>query len=91
PMVIFPEGTRSLSPDVAPFKGGSFSLITKSQAPVVPITIENTYKVMSNFPRRTQVNITIHPAIYPTDYVEMNRNQLAEKVYEQVVSGFSHD
>ncbi|MGL4952471.1 MAG: lysophospholipid acyltransferase family protein [Culicoidibacterales bacterium] len=91
PMVIFPEGTRSLSHDVAPFKGGSFSLVAKSQAPVVPITIENTYKVMSNFPRRTQVNITIHPAIYPTDYVEMNRNQLAEKVYEQVVSGFSHD
>lgn len=91
PMVIFPEGTRSLSHDVAPFKGGSFSLVLKSQAPVVPITIENTHRVTKNFPRRTPVTITIHPAIYPKDYEQLNRNQLAAQVYEQVVSGFSHE
>lgn len=90
-MVIFPEGTRSSSHNVAPFKGGSFALATNAKAPVVPITIENSYKVWKSFPRKTQVNITIHPAIYPSDYEVINRNQLAAKVYEQVVSGFSHE
>ena len=88
PMVIFPEGTRSGGHEVAPFKGGSFSLVTNSQAPVVPITIENTHLVLKNFPKKTQIRVTIHPAIYPETYTQMNRNQLAAQVYEQVVSGF---
>lgn len=90
PMVIFPEGTRSLSHDVAPFKGGSFSLATNAKAPVVPITIENSYKVTKNFPKKTQIYVTIHPVITPEVYEQETRNQLAAKTYEQVVSGFTH-
>lgn len=91
PMVIFPEGTRSGGHTVAPFKGGSFSLVTNSQAPVVPITIENTHLVTKTFPKKTVITVTIHPAIYPETYGEMNRNQLAARVYEQVLSGFQHE
>jgi 1-acyl-sn-glycerol-3-phosphate acyltransferase len=45
-MAIFPEGTRSRGPEVGEFKKGSMKLATKSQALVVPIAIDGTYKVL---------------------------------------------
>lgn len=45
-MVIFPEGTRSKGGPTHEFKAGSFKLATKSKVPVVPITINGTYKLL---------------------------------------------
>ena len=44
-MVIFPEGTRSRSSQIGKFKKGSMRLAIKSGCPIVPITIQGTYKV----------------------------------------------
>ena len=45
-MVIFPEGTRSKGGPVEDFKAGSFKLATKSKCPIVPVTIDGTYKLL---------------------------------------------
>jgi len=45
-VIIFPEGTRSLNGNLQPFKKGLFLIALKSQAPILPITILGTGKIM---------------------------------------------
>ena len=42
PVVFFPEGTRSSDKKMLPFKKGAFTIAAKTDAPVIPITINGT-------------------------------------------------
>ncbi len=44
-VVIAPEGTRSVSPKLAPFKKGAFHLAMQAGVPIVPIVIHNALDV----------------------------------------------
>jgi len=46
PIMVFPEGTRSENGKLLPFKSGIFRIIKEIQAPVFPITLVNTHKVL---------------------------------------------
>ena len=53
------------------FKGGAFRIASKSKTPVVPVTIDGSYRAMEANPtgwiiRPSHVTVTIHPAI-PTE------------------------
>ena len=43
---VSPEGTRSITPKLAPFKKGAFHLAIQAGVPVVPIVIRNSVDVM---------------------------------------------
>lgn len=45
-MCIFPEGTRSKGDAMGDFKAGSLRIATKANAPIVPVTIKGSYKLM---------------------------------------------
>ena len=45
-MVVFPEGTRSKTGQVADFKPGAFKIAQKNKVPVVPFVIEGTAGLM---------------------------------------------
>lgn len=67
-LVIFPEGSRSWDGRMIPFKRGAFMLAGEFRLPVVPITIDGSFKAM---PRSTynmtpsRITLTIHKPIYP--------------------------
>ena len=66
-MVIFPEGTRSKGPQIGEFKKGSLRLVEKVNVPIVPVTVNGTYKAMESNGNRvmsTDVTVTISPPIY---------------------------
>lgn len=46
-MCIAPEGTRSYSPRVGPFKKGAFHIAMQAGVPVVPVVIRNAAELMS--------------------------------------------
>ena len=45
-IIVFPEGTRSKTGEVLPFKKGAFSLALKAGVPICPIAIEGSGRLM---------------------------------------------
>lgn len=67
-LMIFPEGSRSWDGRMIPFKRGAFMLAAEFRLPVVPVSIDGSFRAM---PRTTYnmtpstIRITIHKPIYP--------------------------
>jgi len=88
-MVLFPEGTRSKGGSVGEFKAGSFKLATKSKVPIVPVTVDGTYKIMEANGGRIKpadITITIHPAIPTAELAREEETLLPDKVKEIILS-----
>ncbi|HZS08937.1 MAG TPA: lysophospholipid acyltransferase family protein [Blastocatellia bacterium] len=66
PLVIFPEGGRTRTGELMPFKPGFIRLALDTHAPIVPVTIIGGYEALSphhRFPRPHKVTIIYHPPI----------------------------
>jgi 1-acyl-sn-glycerol-3-phosphate acyltransferase len=82
-VVFFPEGTRSRTGRLIPFKRGGFKLALELKLPILPVTLVNTRNILppdslNLLPGR--VRMIIHPAIDITDYNESNMSELIQKV-----------
>lgn len=89
-LVIFPEGTRSKSSQPGPFKAGSFKLATKSQAPIVPVSINGSRKIMeenNSKIKAAHVSVTVHPPIFTAELGQEELAALPERVRSVIVSG----
>lgn len=88
-LVIFPEGTRSLGTEMLPFHRGSMKLALKSGAPIVPITLDGTYKVLEtgNQVRGHVMNLIIHKPVIPGQLSEGDRRNLSDVVFGTIKGG----
>ena len=65
---IFPEGTFSGEDGVRPFQLGAFKAAVATGAPILPISLAGTRKVLrdgSYLPRHSSVTITLHEPLFP--------------------------
>jgi 1-acyl-sn-glycerol-3-phosphate acyltransferase len=69
PLVIFPEGGRTRTGHIMPFKPGFVRLAIDARVPIVPVTINGAYEAFSphhRFPRPRKISITYHLPIHLT-------------------------
>ncbi|MBQ9931701.1 MAG: 1-acyl-sn-glycerol-3-phosphate acyltransferase [Firmicutes bacterium] len=81
-LAIFPEGTRARSSNMAEFKKGSLRLATKAGVPVVPVTLNGSYRGFEEkgYVRPCEVDFYIHPAIETASLSKLEANDLAATV-----------
>ncbi len=62
-VIIFPEGMRTYSPRMVPFKKSAFVLAAEAGVPIVPITIVDAYRLVNEevfAARRGTVRVVVH-------------------------------
>ncbi len=88
-LVIFPEGTRSRSSQMGSFKKGSIKLATIPKAPIIPITINGTYKILEETGeiKPGDIDIIIHPLIETKGLSKEEEKNISSNVEKVVRSG----
>ncbi|WP_338955671.1 lysophospholipid acyltransferase family protein [Spiroplasma endosymbiont of Polydrusus cervinus] len=92
-MVVFPEGTRNPSQEIGEFHAGSFKIAQKAHAPIIPVSIVNSYLIFNKkFKKRGKkyVHVVFHKPIKPdtfmtkpTELIANNVKQIIQKGIEQ--------
>ena len=81
--LIFPEGTRSRTSELLPFKKGGFIMAIKAQAPIVPVAVSGGRESMrkgSWFVRPVMVDVRIGEPVETTGMTLDDRDALIEIV-----------
>ena len=89
-MVVFPEGTRSKGEQMGEFKAGSFKLATKAKVPIIPVTIDGSYKIMEGNKYRicpAKVNVYVHKPIETALIPKEQESKLPELVQKIIQEG----
>lgn len=87
--MIFPEGTRSRTGELLPFKKGGFILALKAQAPVVPIAIKGARDAMrkgSPIIRPVTVSVQLGTPIETTGLTIEDRDELVARVRARIAA-----
>ncbi len=99
-VVLAPEGTRTVSPKLAPFKKGAFHLAMQAGVPMVPIVIHNALDVAPKGEfvfRSATVDVEVLPPVHTDDWsvdtldthVEEVRNMFLEALGQGQITGQS--
>jgi 1-acyl-sn-glycerol-3-phosphate acyltransferase len=85
--LIFPEGTRSRSGHLLPFKKGGFIMAIEAQAPIIPVAIQggrNAMRKGSAFVRPVNVSVRIGKPVPTTGLTITDRDALIAQVRDEV-------
>ena len=89
PLLVFPEGTRSPSGRLQPFKTGVGLLSVELDLPVVPVHIAGTREALpknGRFPRRNRVSLSFGPPVEMGPYAARRERLGNYEVYREVTA-----
>ena len=88
-LLVFPEGTRSRGTKMGEFKPGAFKLATKPGVPIIPVTINGTYRTYEDngIMKGAPVQVMVHPAIPTSGLTREQEHVLPEQVKAIIQAG----
>lgn len=90
-LVVFPEGARTFTGRMSPFKKGAYQLADELQLPIVPVTIDGSFEILPrtagfSFVRRHKLIMTIHAPIPPCGKGAEDIKVTMDKSYKAIAS-----
>jgi len=86
--VVFPEGTRTRTGELLPFKNAPFALAIAAQVPIVPVYVHDTFRILPKGRWRLRpqpIRIRIAPPIETAGMTADDRDALRERVRATIV------
>lgn len=88
-IVLFPEGTRSLTGAIGRYKTGAFQLAIKTDKPLLPVLIDGTGDILPKhgfvFRHRQTIRIKVLDPIFPGQFGTGDPEELAVRVHSLMV------
>ncbi len=88
-LLIFPEGGRSVTGEMEPFKDGAAYLAIKGEVPILPVAIIGIRDVLpmhSHHIRPGRVTIRIGKPIETTGLHSHDRNAITQRIYDEIAA-----
>ncbi|MGB7590909.1 MAG: lysophospholipid acyltransferase family protein [Terriglobia bacterium] len=92
--LVYPEGTRSPDGRLQRFKKGVFVMAIKAGAPIVPISVSGSNKIMPKGKfviRPGRVRITFHEPVATAGSVIEDRQLIIDRVRQAILTGLEED
>lgn len=88
-LLVFPEGTRSRGIAMSEFKPGAFKLATKPGVPIIPVTVNGTYRTFEDdgIMKGAKVQVMVHPAIPTAGLTREQERDLPDQVKAVIQEG----
>ncbi len=93
-VILYPEGTRTSDGNLQPFKRGAFNLAVKAGVPIVPVTINGSYRILpkdSFHIKPGTISIIIgEPVLPPEEMTKTAELELMETVHKRIEQHHIH-
>lgn len=91
-LAIFPEGTRSRGGEMAEFKHGAYKFAQKAKVPILPVTIEGTYKAFEETGsfKKAHIYVKIHPLVHIEEMDKKGQEAAFVEIEQTVRDGLDY-
>jgi 1-acyl-sn-glycerol-3-phosphate acyltransferase len=88
-IVVFPEGTRSRTGELLPFKNAPFALAIAAQVPIIPVYVHHTFEILPKGAWRLRprpIRLLVAPPIPTAGLGPEDRERLRDQVRAAMVA-----
>jgi 1-acyl-sn-glycerol-3-phosphate acyltransferase len=86
-LIVFPEGTRSRTGELGPFKLGVFSIAIEAGVPIVPIALQGTHEILprgSYYIKPLPVRLSVGVPVSTSGFDRKNKAILAKLIRDRI-------
>ena len=92
-VAVFPEGTRSKTGKLLPFRNGAFKIAQKANVPIVVCTINGTGPLFHNAKklRKSPIDLHLLEVIPPEELKGKTTAEIGERIYEMMIGDLGEE